>query len=77
MALLGLCEQHRRDRLRVRPWIPFLETFEQEGWIENSNTALGRIELTESGHARAREMLEKYFGIVLRGAPQRDEGRPP
>ena len=75
MALLGLCERHRRDRLRVRPWIPFLESFEHEGWIEDSNTALGWVELTEEGHARAREMLENHFGIVLGGRPQRDEGR--
>jgi len=31
IALLGPTELHRQDRLRVRPEIPFLDTFEQEG----------------------------------------------
>jgi hypothetical protein len=77
MALLLLCERHRRDRLRVRPWIPFLESFEREGWIEDSNVALGWVELTDAGQAHAREMLAKHFGIVLGGAQLREERRPP
>lgn len=67
IALLGLTEHHRKDRLRVRPEIPFLDTFGQEGWIEDSNTCLGWVELTEAGQARAREMLGKHFGIVVPG----------
>jgi hypothetical protein len=73
IALLGLTEHHRKDRLRVRPEIPFLDTFEQEGWIEDSNTCLGWVELTEAGQARAREMLRKHFGIVLPGPGARVE----
>jgi hypothetical protein len=65
IALLGLTEHHCKDRLRVRPEIPFLDAFEQEGWIEDSNTSLGWVELTEAGQARAREMLRKHFGIVV------------
>jgi len=69
LALLCLGEHHRRDRLRVRPQIPFLEEFESEGWIEDSSTALGWIEITPAGQARAHEMLEKHFGIVIGGDP--------
>lgn len=68
IALLGLAESHRKDRMRVRPEIPFLDTFEQEGWIVDSNTGAGWIEWTAAGEARAREMLRKHFGIVLPGA---------
>lgn len=73
IALLGLAERHRKDRLRVRPEVPFLDTFEQEGWIEDSNTCLGWVWLTESGQARAREMLRKHFGIVV-SAPSAPRG---
>jgi len=65
IALLGLTERHRKDRLRVRPEIPCLDDFEQEGWIEDSNTSLGWIWLTETGQTRAREMLRKHFGIEV------------
>lgn len=73
IALLGLSERHRKDRLRVRPEIPCLDDFEQEGWIEDSNTCLGWVWLTEAGQARAREMLRKHFGIVVDGPLERSE----
>jgi hypothetical protein len=75
IALLGLTEHQRKERLRVRPEIPFLDTFEDEGWIEDSNTSLGWVWLTEAGQARAREMLRKHFGIVV-GEPSVSEQRP-
>ncbi len=75
IALLGLTEHHRKDRLRVRPEIPFLDSFEQKGWIDDSNTCLGWVWLTEAGQARAREMLRKHLGIVVPG-PEAG-GEPP
>jgi len=76
IALLGLTERHRKDRLRVHPEIPCLDDFEQEGWIEDSNTSLGWVWLTEAGQARSREMLRKHFGIVVSApsAPSGPEG---
>jgi len=65
IALLWLTERHRKDRLRVRPEIPCLDDFEQEGWIEDSITSLGWVRLTEAGQARACAMLRKHFGIVV------------
>lgn len=38
IALIGLTEHHRKDRLRVRPEIPLLNTFEEEGWVEDSRS---------------------------------------
>ena len=65
IALLALTEHHRKDRLRVSPEIPFLDTFEEEGWGVDSNTSVGWVELTEAGQARAREMLRKHFAIFI------------
>jgi hypothetical protein len=50
-----------------------LDDFEQEGWIEDSNTCLGWVWLTEAGQARSREMLRKHFGIVV-SAPSAPSG---
>lgn len=52
-----------------------MEEFESEGWIEDSNTALGWVERTLAGQARAHEALEKHFGIVIGGDPS--DGDPP
>ena len=65
LALLFLCPGHGGDRLRRRPQLPFLDTFEEEGWIDDANTSLGWIELTEAGSTRARALLEKHFGITV------------
>jgi len=67
LALLCLCESDRREHLRVRPRIPslFLEAFEEEGWIEDANTTLGWVCLTDAGWERARGLLRAHFGIVV------------
>jgi hypothetical protein len=76
IALLGLTERLRKDRLRVLPEIQCLDDFEQEGGIEVSNTSLDWVGLTEAGQARSCEILRKHFGIVVSApsAPSGPEG---
>lgn len=63
IALLGLTEHYRTERLRVRPEIPFLASFEQEGWVEDSSTCLGwgRVDRGRPG-ARPRDAQEALRG---------------
>lgn len=78
IALLGLCESHRRRQNERKPQIPsfLLEAFEEAGWIDDARAVLGWVELSEAGQARSREMLEKHFGIVVGKEPQDDADQP-